>query len=236
MPSYRPSIPFSDFFGSVGEKTYYHWKGSLYYKRKAQPSFPGTPAQLEQLDVHRRAIAAWQSLGPEVQAAWYSVAPGMPSKQPPFERRAHITGYNLFVSAYHGFATLGNEHVPEPLPCELFPDFFLDLESVEVEQGSDLRFRFFCSIGAGFDGSRYRLLMKLQLCPAGRGKKPGLMRNFLAESVCPESDGSVEFLVEDFRSVWNLELQAFSAHCKFVLLDTVSGYRGRYCEKSFRLF
>lgn len=32
----------------------------------------------------------------------------------PFDHTTRISGYNLFVSAYHGFATLGNEHVPSP--------------------------------------------------------------------------------------------------------------------------
>lgn len=35
--------------------------------------------------------------------------------RPPFDHKAYISGQNLFVSAYHGFATPGNEHVPSPI-------------------------------------------------------------------------------------------------------------------------
>ena len=48
MPRFYPSIPFDACYGSVGNRTYYHWKGVPYYKKKAFTDFPGTPAQLEQ--------------------------------------------------------------------------------------------------------------------------------------------------------------------------------------------
>lgn len=36
------------------------------------------------------------------------------SQRPPYAPKTSISGYNLFVSAYHGFAKLGNEHVSSP--------------------------------------------------------------------------------------------------------------------------
>ena len=62
--------------------------------------------------MHRRAIAAWQSLPEEQQDLWESYSLGVEPHGPPFDHTTRISGYNLFVSAYHGFATLGNEHVP----------------------------------------------------------------------------------------------------------------------------
>lgn len=67
MQRFYPSIPFDDCYGSVGNCTYYHWKGIPYYKKKAYTEFPGTPAQLEQAAIHSRALEAWRSLEPSVQ-------------------------------------------------------------------------------------------------------------------------------------------------------------------------
>ena len=42
--------------------------------------------------------------------------------------QAHISGQNLFVSAYHGFFTLGDEHVPEPQRFDSIPPFAVKLQ------------------------------------------------------------------------------------------------------------
>lgn len=38
----------------------------------------------------------------------------MAAHRPPYGDGNSISGYNLFVSAYHGFAQLGDERVPVP--------------------------------------------------------------------------------------------------------------------------
>ena len=130
MPKYIPSLPFEDCYGSVGEKTYYHRNGVCYYKKRARPAFPGTMLQMEHQTIHLRAIAAWQSLETPVQKEWNRCAVGVQSHRPPFDGKSGISGYNLFVSAYHGFARLGNEHVPAPVPWEPFPVYSVDCVSV----------------------------------------------------------------------------------------------------------
>lgn len=234
MPRFYPSIPFDDCYGSVGNRTYYHWKGIPYYKKKAYTEFQGTPAQLEQAAIHSRALEAWRSLEPSVQKTWNTFSVEAPSKRAPYDKRAHISGYNLFVSAYHGFVQLGNEHTPEPHRWVAFPDFFLDLESHRVVEDEDLQLNFFCSIGDGTCGHRYRLLLKLQLTKPEHGRRPGLQRNFLASANCPDEDGRVSFLIPGFREIWQLELPEYTAHCRFILIDTLTGFRSRHRMMSFR--
>lgn len=100
-------MPFEDCYGSVGEKTYYHRGGKCYYRRRARPGFPGTMAQMEHLAVHLRALDAWRKLSFASQKRWNDCAVGVVSHRPPFDGKSGISGHNLFVSAYHGFATLG---------------------------------------------------------------------------------------------------------------------------------
>ena len=105
MPRFTPSILISDCWGSVGDLTFYHMGGRCYYKKKSRCEFPGTDAQNSQLDVHRRALAACRTLEHSVQLTWNDLAKPVISHKPPFDNTAHISGQNLFVSAYHGWAT-----------------------------------------------------------------------------------------------------------------------------------
>lgn len=141
MPKFTPSVLISDCWGSVGDLTFYHVDGRCYYKKKSQCEFPGTDAQNSQLDVHRRALAAWRTLEHSVQLTWNALAEPVISHKPPFDNTAHISGQNLFVSAYHGFYTLGDEHVPYPQAWQKFPVHSLDFEDAAVD-GSDLRLCF----------------------------------------------------------------------------------------------
>ena len=233
MPRYIPSIPFEDCYGSVGNKTYFHRGKDCYYKKKPVCEFPGTEAQLQQLGLHQRALAAWRSVPAGVQRIWNEYAVDAPSKRPPYDEKAHISGYNLFVSAYHGFAQLGREHTPLPQRWVPFPDYFLDLESLQVVEDADLVLRFFCSVGDGTIGHRFRLLMKLELTRAGHGRRPGLQRNFLAEADCTDEDGRVTFRIPSFRETWQLSLPDYTAHCRFILLDNQTGYRSKYKMQSY---
>ena len=127
MPKFHPTPIIQDCWSSIGNITFYHRNGQCFYKRKINPVFPGTPAQLDQQQVHHRAILAWQHLPHSVQLQWNHYALSVPSHRPPYDNNHHISGYNLFVSAYHGFAQLGNEHVPEPQPFPQFPSAALEL-------------------------------------------------------------------------------------------------------------
>lgn len=59
----------------------------------------------------------------------------MPHK-PPFDNKAHISGQNLFVSAYHGFTTLGNEHIPVLQRFVKFPPFAVCLANAVKQDGN----------------------------------------------------------------------------------------------------
>ena len=233
MPRYIPTIPFEDCYGSVGDKTYYHRGKECFYKKKASGALPSTDAQLQQVSLHRRALEAWRSIPSEIQKMWNEYALNAPSKRPPYGTKAHISGYNLFVSAYHGFAQLGDEHIPEPKRYESFPSFLMDWEGLRILDGSDMLLRFFCSIGAGDCGHRYRALLKLELAKPGHGRQPGLQRNFLALEGCTDEDCRVSFLVEDYRNVFHLDLDSYTAHCRFILLDRETGYRSLFKMQSF---
>jgi len=127
MPKFHPTPIIQDCWSSIGNITFYHRNGQCFYKRKINPVFPGTPAQLDQQQVHHRAILAWQHLPHSVQLEWRNIAKSVPSHRPPYDKNHHISGYNLFVSAYHGFAQLGREHIPEPQPFPEFPSAALKL-------------------------------------------------------------------------------------------------------------
>lgn len=235
MPRFIPSLPIQDCWGSVGQMTFFHRDGVCYYKNKPVCPPPGSPAQLQQLDLHHRALEAWRGIAPDVQQEWNRLAVDVPSKRPPFVQDNHISGYNLFVSAYHGFAQLGREHIPDPAPYEKFPDFFLDWEMARVVEASNLVLSFFCSLGGVDCGGQYRLLVKMELATPGAGRKPGRMRNFLADDNLPTGESTVCVEVPDYRDIWQLDLDIYQVHCQCLLLDSLTGYRSRDKRISFLL-
>ena len=115
MPAYNPSILISDCYGSAGSITFYHRDGKCRWRRRSSLSFAGTPAQCAALSVHRRALAAWRTISDTEKERWHDIAKNVQPHRPPFGSGGHITGHNLFVSAYHGFATLRDEHIPQPV-------------------------------------------------------------------------------------------------------------------------
>ena len=136
MPKFHPTPIIQDCWSSIGDITFYHRNGQCYWKRKPKPSFNHTPARLDQAQVHHRAILAWQQLQHSVQLQWRELANSVPSHRPPYDDNHHISGYNLFVSAYHGFAQLGREHVPLPQPYPLFPISHLQLLQIDSASSS----------------------------------------------------------------------------------------------------
>ncbi len=233
MPKFKPSILISDCWGSVGDLTFYHVDGRCYFKKKNQCAFPGTDAQNSQLDVHRRALAAWRSLEHSVQLIWNDLAKPVISHRPPFDNTAHISGQNLFVSAYHGFYTLGDEHVPTPQPWEKFPVYAVEFLSCDRLTPDDLRLHFNVAFENCERPDRYQLLFKLQLTKSGGGKNKGKMRNFLSVAPCSAGNSTVDLLIPDYRAIWDLDLPAYQVHCWYLLLDRQTGYRNIHTELSF---
>lgn len=224
------SVLFADLYGSAGEVTAYHQDGKCRLRKRSRCVFPYTENQSASLSVHRRALDAWRSLDQQTQNQWQSLAVGVEPHRPPFDHKAWISGYNLFVSAYHGFATLGDEHVPEPTPFVKFPAFRVEALGTS-SQGSSLFLRLAVSLDPYAVASRYQLLAKLQLAAPGRGRKTGLMRNFLAASPCSQEPFTIE--ITDYRDRWSLDLQHYQVHARFVLLDRETGYRSQYLQQSF---
>ena len=228
MPRYIPSLPFEDCYGSVGEKTYYHRNGVCYYKKRSRPAFPGTMLQMEHQTVHLRAIAAWQRLETPDQKEWNRCAVGVQSHRPPFDGKSGISGYNLFVSAYHGFARLGREHTPSPAPWENFPVYAVDRVVVVDKVDGMLRLGFHILMPEDIEAGRYWLYARIQLVKPGGGVRPGLMRNYLANAGCPAGESVVEVDVPDYAGAWELDLQAYKVHTRYLLIDSRLGYRNTY--------
>ena len=233
MPRYEPNSRFSDCWSSVGDTTFFHIDGVCYWKKKPVCEFAGTPGQMEQLELHRRALAAWKTLDHDVQLQWNTYAVAAPSHKPPFDKTTHITGHNLFVSAYHGFAQLGNEHVPEPAPWEEFPLLHLKFSSAVAVGDSDLQMTFRASLPECSDPTRYRVVTKLLMTEPGHTRTGGFYRTFLALSNCTSADADVRFIIPDFRNLWPVIGPSYQVHCRYLLIDTETGYRNIFRKMSF---
>ena len=227
MPRFYPSVLISDAYGSVGEVTFYHRNGKCYYRKRSHSRYPGTAAQTSALDVHRRALAAWREVPHQTQLVWNRLAEDVEPHRPPFDHNAYISGQNLFVSAYHGFATLGDEHMPSPVPFESFPPFAASLGDA-VKMNGRLFIPARVEIPHCPDASRYRLLVKIQLTTPGRCRHLGLLRNFLAEGSC--AAGVVSVVIPGYAGVWGFDLDQFQVYARFILLDSITGYRSQYHE------
>jgi hypothetical protein len=80
---------------------------------------------------------------------------------------------------------------------------------------------------------RYHMLVRLMLAKAGGGFRPGLLRTYLAEPALSAGEGVATVEVPDFRNVWDLDLDGYTAHCRCCLLDGQLGYRTAYRRVSF---
>lgn len=135
-----------------------------------------------------------------------------------------ISGQNLFVSAYHGFATLGHEHLPEPVPFEKFPPFAVSLGDA-VKMDGNLVIPARVEMGPFPEVARYRLLAKVQLTVPGRCRHTGMLRNFLAEGDC--AAGVVSIVIHGYAGIWGFELEEYQVYARFILLDAATGYRSQ---------
>ena len=232
MPRFLPNTRFSDCWSSVGDVMFYHRDGVCYFRKRSVCAYGGSAGQTAVGDVHKRALAAWRELNHDVQLQWNAIAMSVSPHRPPFDGLAHITGHNLFVSAYHGFAQTGDEHIPEPAPWRKFPPFSVELAGCEDVEGV-LVIRFRVNMPQESEPSRYRLHTKIQLTAPGRGKRPGYMRMFVADGNCGGNESIAKVRVPDYKSVWGLDLTSYTMHCRLTLIDTVTGYRGDRIERKF---
>ena len=228
-----PNILVSDVYGSAGGVTVVHKDGKVCLRRKSSAKYPGTPAQLEHLAVHRKALAAWRGLAHEVQLVWNGYAQEVEPHRPPFDGKAWISGQNLFVSAYHGFATLDNERVPVPCRFEGFPGFAVSgIDAVEVDDFLTMRL----SVAGldGVDGSRYWLYGQVQVVYAGCGTSSRLKwKSVLSRGAC--AGRVAEMRIDQWREVWTFigNEKRFTLHMRLVLLDAVNGYRSQKWKGNF---
>ena len=249
MPAYNPSILISDCYGSAGSITFYHRDGKCRWRSKSTLSFAATPRQSAALDVHRRALAAWCTIPDTEKEIWHEIARNVPPYKPPFGYGGHISGHNLFVSAYHGFHTLGNEHIPGPMEFRPFPVFVAGFMGAETVNTSDLRITLRLSMQLEKEPERYTLLCKVQLAEAGKGCNPGRMRNFLAEDVTETVPAgmstealqklsetvevrTVAVTIPDYRAFSGIVSDSYSLHIRYMLIDRETGYRSQYQKLS----
>ena len=220
MPKFTPNAIIKDCWSSIGNITFYHRNGQCYWKRKARPVFRGTPAQLDQQQVHLRAIAAWQHLDHSVQLQWNELAKSVPSHRPPYNEQHHISGFNLFVSAYHGFAQLGREHVPVPQPYPLFPISHLQL--LQMVSGGSSGFVFLrcrLTLQNTDNTARWHVSAKIQLAALGVGCDPGKMRTYLGIS---DTENEIVF------NVPRQDTEDYQVHLRYQLIDDITGYRNNW--------
>lgn len=220
MPKYHPNSRFSDCYSSVGNITFYHRNGECYYKVKPNPTFPGTPSQIDQLCVHRRAIRAWRELTHETQLQWNALAKNVKSKRPPFNTNTYISGYNLFVSAYHGLAATGQESTPIPAPIPSFPQIHLEYKTSTLKNGTDLQITF--EAATTIDTfNNYTLIGKLQITKPGYRPNTGKYRNYIPTII--QSGNKTHFTFT--LSNQNEDKSIISIHLKHFLVHTPTGYR-----------
>ena len=230
MPKYIPNSRFSDCYASVGNVTFFHKDGECYYRTKARPVFPGTAGQQVQLSIHQRGLREWRNLGHDEQLEWNALAKSVRSKRPPFNTSSHISGYNLFMSAYHGLACIGEERVPEPQPLPDFPVVCLELASAAVLNGTDLQISF--RINGDTISNRLRIIGKIQLTAPGYGCHRGKLRNHIGTI---NNDGQVTFTIQNYKVTSGLDLQEYQVHMRYFLIDAVSGHRSKEQSLSVRI-
>lgn len=223
MPRYLPNTRFSDCWGSAGNVTFYHRDGKCFFKTRDTHTFSASTSQLEALEVHRRALAAWREVPDPIKEEWREYASYVEPHKPPFDGTSRITGHNLFVSAYHGYATLGDEHVPSAVPWSEFPLFNLEFVSASSVDGF-LHARFRVWFSGADDCSRYAVLGKVAVSAPGTGCKTSQLRNCLGMET--EEAGVIEFVIESDAA------ESCQIHIRYALIDSESGYRSQYQRSS----
>lgn len=202
-------------------------------RRERIRNSPALSPQMEAQSVHLRALQAWRTLDPVTQEQWNMLALTVQSHRPPFKKDHHITGNNLFVSGDHGFAQLGNEHIPAPRAFEDFPVLYCEYHSVSVVNDDTLSIKLRVCLDRCPNPTRYRLAVRLQPTAPGAGRRPGYLRSFVAQETCTSDDCIVEVLVPGYKDIWDLDLPEYQVHFRYFLLDSETGYRNIFRKKSF---
>ena len=169
-------------------------------------------------------MAAWASLDRDTQLKWIEYETTAEPHRPPFDHKAHISGNNLFISAYHGFALMGDEHTPEPNPFGKFPPFAMVFQSAIVVD-NNLKILARTSIGEQEHPERYCIYVRLSLSAPGTGYSVRGMRGFLAEG---NGSGFVTITVSSYQNFWDVELPEYQIHSQSILLDRETGFRSQY--------
>lgn len=222
MPKYHPNTRFTDCWASVGNITFYHRDGQCYFRTKANPVFPGTSHQLVQVSIHKRALQAWRNISHEEQLEWNALATQVKSKRPPYDHKTSISGYNLFVSAYHGYASIGDEKIPEPKPIPDFPTLSLKLISSTVV-GTTLQVKFKIeNLHASLQN--FIIASRIQLVNLGAGTNPGKMRNHQAELKDDIATFTIPLPQSDHKS--------YTLHMRYFIIDRTTGYRSMQTRQS----
>ena len=227
MPKFHPTPLIQDCWSSIGDITFYHRNGQCYWKRKPKPSFNHTPARLDQAQVHHRAILAWQQLQHSVQLEWRELARCVPSHRPPYDDKHHISGYNLFVSAYHGFAQLGREHVPVPQPFPEFPISALQLLSATYSNSVAI-IRCRLTLATTVNPDRWHLSARIQLTVPGMGSDPSKMRSYMPASAGPVEIGQTTSTRDLTFNLTQKGQSPLCAHIRYRLIDELTGYRNNW--------
>ena len=155
-----------------------------------------------------------------VQLQWRELAKSVPSHRPPYDDNHHISGYNLFVSAYHGFAQLGREHVPEPQPYPLFPISHLQLLQIDAGGSSgSVSLRCRLTLQNTDNPARWHVSAKIQLTAPGVGCDPGRMRTFMG--IRGQQD-------EIVFNVPRPDIEDYQVHLRYRLIDDITGYRNNW--------
>ena len=224
MPKFHPTPIIQDCWSSIGNITFYHRNGQCFYKRKPYTQYRSTAAQLDQAQVHHRAILAWQQLPHTVQLQWRELAKSVPSHRPPYDDNHHISGYNLFVSAYHGFVQLGREHVPEPQPYPLFPVSHLQLLQIDSGTSSET-VSLLCrlTLQNTDNPDRWHVSAKIQLTALGVGCDPGKMRTYMGVR---STDNEIVF------NVPRPDFEDYQVYLRYRLIDEETGYRNNWKKLS----
>ena len=147
-------------------------------------------------------------------------AKSVPSHRPPYDDNHHISGYNLFVSAYHGFAQLGREHVPVPQPYPLFPISHLQLLQIDSASSSgSVSLRYHLTLQNTDNPARWHVSAKIQLTAPGMGCDPGMMRTYM---------GVRNHQNEIVFNVPCPDIEDYQVHLRYRLIDDMTGYRNNW--------
>ena len=225
MPKFIPSAGIEDCYGSSGNITFYHRDGQCFYRKRPASVPAGTPSQLETSALHRRALQAWRTLDHQTQKTWADYGSAVLSRRPPYDGTTHITGHNLFVSAYHGFAQLGDEHIPEPLPWESFPLFSAIFDSAYLTEDGQLQLRFRVFLSNTEESERYRLHIKADIRKTDEASCRSWPRVFVAGENCTGTESLATVAVDYFSTLSGILSGEYNVRSKYLLIDTRTGYR-----------